>query len=374
MQTLNKNINKSIGIITIHFAINYGAVLQAYALQNFIKSEKKVDVRIINYITYKMQKDNAIFKHINHWKDLFSRLLILLNYYLLKRKENKFINFVNTYLKLTKRYSSYEQLASDPPLFFTYIVGSDQTFNVYSGDFKSYYLAFSSYLTKNKVAYAPSFGRFSVPEERKEQVISYLNDFNHISSRERKGSVLIQEMIGKEPQTVLDPVFLLNKETWQKLGVPIKNIHSPYILVYALIGYKKQSIIANKIKQLTRLPIIFVTHNIMLKYKSNNQIILDAGPLEFIWLFDNAQYVITDSFHGTAFSVIFNKNFYSCITFPAKADRIKNLLEILDLSNRIVSNATEITEKKLIINYKIPNKLMHNEIKNSKNYLHKALD
>jgi hypothetical protein len=360
---------KSIGIMTFHGSQNYGGVLQAYALLTYLKNKKENRVKIIDFKV----RDVPIFKPVKNWKDLLLLGIVLWNYPSLKRKANRFEQFRNEQMDLTERYQTYEELAENPPEFDIYIAGSDQVFYPSGELADAFYLDFVSSEKSRKVAYAPSFGVNHVPDERKGRITELLNRFDFLSARESGGSKIIRALTGRNVLTVLDPVFLLDRERWRQAERPVQKIARPYILCYALIGRVPQMKIADRVKQLTGLPIVLVTHSLYPRTDADI-VIHDAGPREFLWLFDNAEYVVTDSFHGTAFSVLFEKAFFSYIAFQEKAERIRSLLHIIGLGDRIFNKDNEFSKDKLTIDFKCPRERLLKEISLSADYLASALD
>lgn len=361
-----------IGIVTHHTAHNYGAMLQAYALQRYLKDEYNYEVKNIHLRTKAGIKAYRIFKKPNRIIGLIWEFIKFFHYPQLKRKHIAFENFLENYLDKTKLYKSYEELETYPPELDCYISGSDQVFSPMGKEINAYYLNFGDDETK-RIAYAPSFGYKTIPEEKKDLIRKLLNRFDHLSAREVSGCKIIEELTGEKVPNVLDPVFLLEPDQYRKISKPLKLKYKKYILCYSLVGMKKQIPLAMKVKELTGLPIVLISSSALLPIKGVDKIVRDAGPREFLWLFDNASFVVTDSFHGTAFSLIFRKNFFSTIAMPLKADRIYSILNEVGLNDRIIEDPKEIKKDKLTIDYKTPNERLQNKINISKDYLQKAL-
>jgi len=362
----------NIGIITFHSAHNYGAMLQAFALQKYIKNNYNCNVKNINFNTDKDIKAYKIFKKHKKIHSYIWEILKFLHYSELKKRHNSFELFLKNYIDTTERYSTYEKLIENPPQFDVYISGSDQVFSPKGKELNAYYLNFGPKHIK-RIAYAPSFGYKTVPDNMKKQISILLNRFNRLSAREISGCEIIKELTGKDVPNVVDPVFLLNPEHYHDIAKPVKIKYKKYILCYSLVGIKKQTAIAGKLKELTGLPIILLKPSASLPIKGIDKTIRSAGPLEFLWLFENADFVVTDSFHGTAFSLVFKKNFFSAIAFPEKAERIYSILNEIELNDRIIDNPIEITKNNLEINYHIPSKKLEEKINTSKEYLKKSL-
>ncbi len=361
----------SIGIITHHSAHNYGAMLQAYALQKYLKNNYDKEVKIINLRTKEGIKAYKIIKKPKKLTGYIWVILKLVHYVALKKRHRAFEKFLNDYIDKTKIYKSFEEITTFPPNFDYYISGSDQVFSPKGKELRAYYLDFGSY-DKKRIAYAPSFGYKTVPNEKKELIKKLLLRFNHLSAREVSGCNIIKTLINKEVPNVLDPVFLLNPADYHIIANPVKLKSKNYILCYALVGMKKQIPLAKKLKEITGLPIVLIKDSALLPVKGIDKIIRFAGPREFLWLFANANYVVTDSFHGTAFSLVFRKNFFSTIAIPEKAERIYSILKETGLEDRIVDKPGEINIHNLEVDYKIPYKRLKEKIKISKEYLKMA--
>lgn len=357
-----------IGILTFHSAHNYGAMLQAFALQQYIKNCLSMNVKIIDFRTLDSINSYSIFKKPKQLRGYARETLKILHYLDLKKKHSSFERFLADYICLTQRYSTYKELYEQPPILDFYITGSDQVFNPNGKEINAYYLNFGKTSTK-KIAYAPSFGHKNIPSDKNALIKDLLNKFDHLSARETSGCSIIKELIGKEVPNVVDPVFLLTREQYHSISKPFKLRCKKYILVYALIGFKKQVSIALRIKEITGLPIVLIKSEVIFPIKGISKIVRAAGPREFLWLFENASYIVTDSFHGTAFSLVFRKNFFTTIAFPEKAERIFSLLRQTELTMRIVENPKDILEESLPVNYDSTNEKLEEKIQFSKEFL-----
>ena len=325
-----------IGILTFHTPINYGAILQAYALQKYLKVQ--YPERYVENIDFKTEdhiKKYNIF--ISFRKNLLAyfiqQFFILLRYPSLKLRKNRFINFYHDELTLTKRYFTEDELLSDIPSMDFYIVGSDQVFHPNANYLRAYYLNFNKGKAK-KIAYAPSFGISSFDDLIKKRIQPFLEDYDSLSCREIDGANFMSSFLKDPIPVVLDPIFLLSQEQWLSMATK-SDSKEKYIFVYDLNGGYNLLEIAKKIKNETGLKIICQTQFSSHFYKDCNQI-YDSGPREFISLIANAEYVVTDSFHGTAFSILFDKKQFIYIARPKASGRIRSIMEIAGISNRIV--------------------------------------
>lgn len=314
---------------------NYGAVLQAYALQHYIRKNSDHDVEVIDFTTKKHEKDNRIIQipHNNLLYVFVSLFFQLLRFPSLKRRRNRTINFKNNYIRFSKRYSDMSELLSHPPVKDIYISGSDQVFNPNGKYALVYYLAFDKKGGK-KVAYAPSLGIEQFNDTQQQFIYQHIQDFDALSCRETVGAKFLSSLVGKDVPCVVDPTLLLSKEEWHSIAIKPTQNHK-YIFVYDLNGAENLIYMAHELKKKHNLPIVCLTSKAHKFYKVDLQI-YDAGPREFIGWIENAEYVITDSFHGTIFSLIFGKEFYTYIALEKTSSRIVNLLNECSISERII--------------------------------------
>lgn len=364
--------------ITCHNVYNYGASLQAYALQHFLQSLGH-NVQIIDFLPYYHQS-RYNFRYISptskYYKICQQYPILTYAYNLLRAKyilqtwgrKKHFDNFTKHYLSLTeKRYQTSIELQNNFPKADIYIAGSDQIWNtdMDNGKEPAYFLDFGSNDTQ-RISYAASFGVSQIDPNLKEFMKRKLNKFNAISVREQTGVNILQKLNIKG-ELVLDPVFLLSKKEWQKLSTysqTYSNIKdNGFILVYDFMGDERIEQMAYKIKGKKNLPIVSINDFHPQKYADIN--INNAGPLEFISLINKANIVISSSFHATAFSIILEKEFY---VYPLKgqnnSSRMTDLLNELGISNRFY--ATDLKEK---LEYNKITMILNEKIADSKNFL-----
>lgn len=365
-----------IGIITFQYANNYGALLQAYALRKYLLDLGN-EVRIINYDNSKLYMKNRSLR-----KKIITKVWMAISFFLGRNKKyKKFEMFRNNYLmleknKITNKNHLYQYIADLN--FDVYIVGSDQVWNPYiTMNDDIYYLSFSD--SKKKIAYAASFGVDDFPYEYKNIFLKCINKFNFISVREKTGKNILNKMGITDISIVLDPVFLLGKNQWSDFA-EIKE-YEPYIFCYYMPGDKKceENIkeIALKLKNKFGYKIINIGRKEYKKFLNDGIDIVSASPNEFLGYFKNASFIITNSFHGTAFSLIFEKNFYSVVNLSNSgkgklSSRIVDLLESIGLKNNIIDNDSENIDNIFIDYDEIKFKI--NMLKEqSKNFLETAL-
>lgn len=326
---------KKVYTITFHRANNYGAMLQAYALQRVLK--EKYETKIIDYDCfavyndYKLffQRGNGIGKTIKKNIKCFFKIPF---YY--KRFQN-FNRFRNK-MEFTKRYNSILDLQKNPPIADSYVCGSDQIWNpsLTNKLDDAYYLKFGNSNIK-RISYAASVGDIRVLEESEESFFDKLANFNNISVREKDLNDLINSKLKDKSQIVADPSLLLSKDQWLEICNNNKLPSEKYIFAYS-VGNANDNYydIVNKLASMTGYTIVYFDRSDKLKkFKHKKRSYYSAGPDQFVSLLYNSEFVVTTSFHGLALSMILNKNFISCLSsYPS---RITSLLKTVNLSDRI---------------------------------------
>ena len=250
-----------------------------------------------------------------------------------------------------------------------YIVGSDQVFHPKSPYLRAFFFDFPKNDSK-KIAYAPSFGMSDFNDGITQKIKPFLIDFDYLSCREQDGAAYLSKVVNKSIPVVLDPIFLLSKQQWLKMAV-LPKTKSKYIFIYDLNGGYNLIKIAKKIQKETELKIICQTQTAHRFYKIDKQL-YNTGPKEFVGYIANAEYVVTDSFHGTAFSVLFEKKQFIYIARPHASTRIRSIMNIAEISDNIVENKE--TEKFIFKEAKDANNLnLLKLIEESKSFLKTSL-
>lgn len=358
--------------ITCHDVYNHGASLQAYALQTYLESLGH-DVRIIDY------KPDYLSGHYSLWSvdnPIYNKPIIKQLYLLAKlpkrlialKRKKKFDEFSHKFFKLTQRYNNYEELKKNPPQADVYIAGSDQIWNTLfqNGRDAAFYLDFVP-KTSKRFAYAASFATKDVTEECRSFVIKMLQNFDAISIRESISLPLLESLGRNDGIAVCDPVFLLSREQWNSI-ISSNRIHEKFLLVYDTEGSEKIKIIAKKLAKAKNLKIYNVSAS---KLSYTDKDLWASGPLDFIQLIRDSQFVISNSFHASAFSMIFERDF--CVVNRSEGinERMNSLLSDFGLSERLVNNYSD--ELMSSINYHDINKKIEIIISNSKKYLNNSL-
>lgn len=327
---------KDICLLTIYLA-NYGAVLQTYALQVYLRNLPKVsNVYIANFYSTACYDIFRNTKGSNFIKTFFKRILLSFKYFQFKRKNIREIEFMSQNCKYTKRYESFIQFTENLPNVDIFLTGSDQVFNPNSAYFDYFFQNFHK-RGKLKVAYASSLGLESFPDPFGNFAKMMLEDFDFLSCREETAAKYISKLTGKTVEYVVDPTLLLNESEWTEVAT-CPNIKGRYILVYDLNGGQELINIAQKVSDFIGCKIVCLKAKFGVHYKNIYKHIYDAGPREFVGLFKGAEYVVTDSFHGTMFSLIFGKPFNVYIAVERTSSRIRSILSCLEMEDYIIDS------------------------------------
>lgn len=334
-----------IGIMTFHGARNYGAVLQAYALQQFLTSMGS-ECRIIDFVSESLKDYTGLYPKRNGWKSMIKNLLMLRFHKQRKERETKFKEFINEYLVLTdEHYTDEKELQKLRDKVDVYVIGSDQVWNTTKVEASTaYFLEFADPKSK-KIAYAVSLGGAEAKDL--EQYRNLVEKFDFISCRERKGTNILSALTGRNIETVLDPTLLVGNEVWKQISSQQSLLYRPYIFYYSLDGFDKRGNNVAELRELSRRlgkRVVVLTPEWP---KTEFVNIIDAGPMDFLTLIRNADIVCTNSFHGTAFSIAFRKNFYVLDKYDGRDDRKINILQILHLEDRMIKGVKEVKEMKI---------------------------
>lgn len=365
-----------IGLISTHNVNNYGAILQTFALSKILSNYGTT--KIINYDNKHISSSMRLLRIrfsvkgiLGFIKDLFR---LLPRYRVIK----KFKQFQKSYMVLTEKMDSENINFFDFNNFTHMVAGSDQIWNpaCISKNCKidqNYFLQFAKY--QKKISYAPSLGNYIFSNYEKEIVRKYLREFKSISVREKDGKTQLENILSQKIKHVLDPTLLLDKEDWVKT-IDLKENKKDYILAYSVPKTKLMKQALHFFSKKLSLPIISIDQDPFISYKSDRHI-NDAGPTDFLNLFLNAKFIITDSFHGACFSVNFNKDFI--IISPNESlrispNRITNFLDIVNLSEREVKSTSDFSKIKISINYKEHNELLIKSRKLSIDFLNHAIN
>lgn len=362
-----------IRIITCHDVYNHGASLQAYALQTYLDLmghtveiiDYKPDYLCRQYLLWSVDNpiyDKPFIKQLYLMAKLPGRLAAL------KRKK-VFDAFTKKYIKRTTcRYQSNEELKVNPPQVDLYIAGSDQIWNTLfqNGRDAAFYLDFAP-KTARRISYAASFATEDVVEEYKPFVRKMLQNLDVISIRERCSLPLLASLGREDGVAVCDPVFLLSKEQWNEVA-SYAHEKERYLLVYDTEHSSKIQEIAQQIAKEKKLKIYNIS-GFRLAYVDKDM--WASSPLDFVQLVRDADYVVSNSFHATAFSLIFERDFCVINRSEGINERMKNLLMSYNIADRLVTSYSASLLNS--IDYRIVNPILQKDIDDSKSFLKKIL-
>lgn len=340
---MEKNVNKpTVGIITMHKVLNFGSALQTYALQEAVE-QLGFRVEIIDYLYPNAEhhlywelpsfQNQPVPLNVRIKNKLFHFLKLVRN----KKKvsvEDSFQSFYQNFLHLTHKYPTRYWLGKQAPTFDIYMTGSDQVWNPkFIGYDTSFMLSFVQD-SRPKVSYASSFAVDALPSQYEDSYRHELGKYSHISVREQSGVNIIRKLLNREAKVTCDPTMLLDKKSWMKvISTSNFEIGEPYMLIYVLdYAYDPYPYVFDVIRKIHKemgLKMV-ILHGRIDSYMKNNQAIYmdSAGPVDFLRLFVSASFVITTSFHGTAFALNFEIPFVALVKDKDNSDsRIYNLLK-----------------------------------------------
>ena len=340
-----------IGVCIKYFHENYGGMLQAYA------TIKMLEVRGIDYELIRYKKKLTMVEKIKSIPRLLNGVLLRDKYEAFLKKEGMrkhpefakndairvkaFGEFRNRkFTKLSPVFCGYKELCEGANRYSAVISGSDQLWSPAGLPTNYYNLMFVPDGIK-KISYASSFGVSQIPWYQKKRTAMYLKRFDYISMRENRGREIVKELTGVEVPVILDPVFNFNKEQWKKLIPEKVEIEEPYIFAYFLGANSEHRKQVQKLARLTGLKIVSLRH--LDQYVRDDEEFgdyapYDVSPERFLNFLRGAEYVCTDSFHGTCFSIINEKKFMIFNRYTSSAasknSRIDSLCDNLGISNR----------------------------------------
>lgn len=333
--------------------LNYGGSLQEYALESAVKKYggQNISCEYLNY-------------HRNFYKDAVIWLLRKILYRIIGRDDTpswtirEFLQIVFAQRRAAPSDSAKEfekfwlltdfsrrlgrkELRRIEGAYDLFLAGSDQVWNCGRLNLDTTFLLDFVKCQNKKGSYASSVGMKKIPKKYRKQYLKYWSKIKYLSCRESEGAGLIQKLTGRKAEWVLDPVFLLEQEEWEKAADLSAVYEEPYVLLYMLDQSAGLVRLAKKLAQLKHRKLVKIYGDI----EKNNAV----GPKQWLGYFLWAEYIVTNSFHGTAFSIHFHKNFYVEITpqafFTESSSRITDLLRELDLQDRVIGNAEEYAKK-----------------------------
>lgn len=338
--------NKKIGLVAVSNH-NYGSQLQTFAMQQAL-TNLGVESEIIRYKqnpikqlkrvlnpSFFMMKGKCVARNIEckvKYPEISKGLAV---------RANAFEEFKYSHCNYSPFISERAVLEQYVMEYKAVILGSDQVWHPANLEMDYFTLNFVPDEIP-RIAYAPSFGVSEIPEKQKKATKEYLARFNEISVREKAGAEIVASLIGKNAQVVCDPTALLTREQWDHVLSQKKFTDEKYIFCYFLGNNINHREFANKVKKITGYKIVTLQH---LDELVKDDIAFgdikpyDVGPEDFVNLVANAEIVLTDSFHGTMFSIYYHRNFFTFSRFSdsnkgSTNSRVVSILDTLGLRNR----------------------------------------
>jgi hypothetical protein len=372
-----------VGILTHHHNHNYGAALQALATQitveqlvegasaEFINLYNAYDVSHAHFASHYLYEPahRTAFRH-KKAREIYKNEA--------DRRYSLFVNFYKEHFHLSRHFAYYSELYDDCPQYDVYITGADQTWNTVEWFFNKsqlpWFLAFTN--SKNKIAYGCGmFPHKDTPYRLEFETLTMLRQYKRIMVREEAGAGILRRYLEQPIDVVLDPSLLLIKDDYVPLCQKPSTISdSPFIFAYFLAqrdSYVHLERDLSEVAKKHKTKVILITNEIPINNEHVTTII-DAGPAEWLWLLSNAEAVLTSSFHGLAFSLIFNKPF----TAISPDERKKTLLNTVGLSRHLFSDLYNFytSDADFTLDFQTANNLLESERQKCRNMLKEALD
>lgn len=358
---------KTASIITVHVGANFGSNLQTIATSEVLK-RLGLEPIVIDYFPPRVTWKRFLSKWYTPYKFIYICIRLIKRYMNIKI----YMSYLKKYCTLSNRIYEEDNFSQTCPKTDYYITGSDQVWNSkYNEGIDKHY--FFEGIEGTKIAYASSIGAISLTEEEQKTFPELLKDYKAISVRENSAVELLRN-INISAIHVLDPTLMLNKNEWERFASNY-TISSPYILVYLPYNISNKELIyktVQAIAQKKHLKVVTFSWNYF-NDRYADKTVKFASPGDFLSLMLNASYIITNSFHGTAFAINLNKQFW--VYMPSKfSTRIESLLEICNLNNRQLDSIISEDDIDKEIDYAIVNALLDSERKQTMDFLNGAID
>lgn len=326
-----------IGLCVCYDTKNFGSQLQVLATQEMVQSlgfdyeiiryKKKITPLFAIQSLPRLLNDSFVQGKIKGLKKKQQLKQYPLVWEKVKLRDQRFQEFQKKcFTKLSEPYVGYQHLKKGSQKYDLFLTGSDQLWlpsNLGSHFYTQEFVPDN----KRKIAYAPSFGVSQIPWYQKRRTANYLKRFQYLSTREIAGQKLIQQLTGRVAPVVADPTLLLTRQQWSTLIPEKQVIDGEYIFCYLLGTNKEHRAIAENLKKNTGLKLVtipFLDHFVESDLKFGDQQLFDVDGTDFVNLIRNARYVLTDSFHGTVFSIIYHKQFITLDRFSSSSSNSRN--------------------------------------------------
>lgn len=327
-----------IGILTFHNSLNYGSILQAYALQHYIEKKLLLNAEIIDYTPDSKRNVNSLFENKKGLKNLIKNIVKVCVLRIYKKREYSFNDFTEKYLITSKLKYTDENIFDISTSYDVVITGSDQIWNAGCIDFSWVYFLRDISVNK-KISYAPSIGSYVFTEQERQVVKKCLDTFSAISIREKQGQTFLSNLgLENTISLVPDPTLLLNRNDYEDLLIDKHNNQCNYIFLYIINMDETHINKAIQIAKALNLKLVTVLSSPnsfkLLKYPAIT-ILKNESPIDFLFYIKHADLVLVNSFHGTVFSILFEKKFFT-LGDLTKDNRINTLLRKVNLETRAI--------------------------------------
>ena len=356
-------------IVTLHRVYNYGSALQAYATQKIFE-QQGYEAVIVDYITPQRTKKKIFFGKSapNGSKGIKKLFYQMAKIGSLLLKEKTFGKFVKKNLNLTKRYITAEDLEKDPPQADIYVTGSDQTWNSYynEGVDRGFFLDFLP-SDAARIAFVASFGKTQLDENEIDETKKYIQRYKALSVREGSALTILEDLGRQDGVCLIDPTLQIKKEEWIALASK-RLIKEKYLILMLLYNEDNHATeYARKIADERGLKLVKLSWELK-KPPMVDKLMTHRSPADFLSLFYYADFVVTNSFHGLAFSINLEKQF---IVVPRNEfnSRIENLLAITNLEDRMVKAEDELMVSNKQIDYESVREVLNKERERAEKFL-----
>lgn len=361
-----------VGILTFPNSTSYGATLQMYALYKTVERMGN-EPEVINYFNSYMKSQLHIAKIQKHsgWRRV---LRVKAKQILHARQYAGFKRFEKPLTKFPKApVSEKNGLPQIGERYDAVICGSDQVWNPDITNYDlSYFLDFCGCETR-RVSYAPSFGVEEVSEEYGRRIGKELMKFSDLSVREESGQKLIGELTGRQAQLVVDPTLLLDSKDWEHCETAHPAAKGDYILYYTVRSSESLWKYCLNLAEKCNMKILRIGSNMISRHlKGSDKVtyVCDISPDEWLYLIHHARYIVTNSFHGTAFAINYRRDFF--VEFSSLTNsRLSNIVKLLGLEGQVVKN--ERSELPMTTDYSCAEKILPEMKAESLRFLKRAL-
>lgn len=356
--------NKKVGIVSCYFHHNYGSMLQALATQmaldklgyqnetiNISGFNDEIKKAKIRYFIKASLTSDILLSKVGMAKNVLRKKFLKNDYAKLSALRNKkFDTFSRKHFKLSETYSSKADLSAKcETKYSAVVVGSDQLWLPANIAADYYTLTFVP-KNVNSIAYSTSFGQSSLPKDIAEKAKKFLNNIKHLSVREESGQKLIQQLSTRNVPLVCDPTLLFTGDDWMSIQQKERIVKETYIFCYFLGNNPPHREFAKKLRTATGCKIVALTHldeYVKCDVSYADETPYEIDPADFLNLIRNAEYICTDSFHCTVFSILYRKAFFTFRRYekkmkPSTNSRIDTLFHISGIKDKLMTGTEEI--------------------------------